>query len=67
MRVVEDLPHGFIVGANYFRRTGSAVAFTSDKGFTSVPSATWAPFRTAILDTPRQRTPPPGHGIGFVC
>lgn len=51
MRVIEDLPYGYISGADYFRSNGSKLAFTCDKGFRPEPSAPWAPFHIAVLDT----------------
>ena len=51
VRVVEDLPYGFIFGADYFRRNRSTLEFAPDKGFRPVPSAPWVPFDTAALDT----------------
>ena len=51
VRVVEDLPYGFIFGADHFRRNHSTLEFAPDKGFRPVPSAPWVPFHIAALDT----------------
>ena len=51
VRVVEDLPYGFIFGADYVRRNRSTLELAPDKGFRPVFSAPWVSFYTAALDT----------------
>lgn len=51
VRIVEDLPYGFIFGADCFRNNCSTLEFSTGRGFRPVPSAPRLPFRTAVLDT----------------
>ena len=67
VRVVEDLPYGFIFGADHFRRNHSTLEFAPDEGFRPVPSAPWVPFHIAALDTSPHPNPSAQNEIGFVC
>ena len=43
-RVVDGLPYGLIVGADYLRNEESILDFGSGKGFKHKPNAAWIPF-----------------------
>ncbi|CAB1099718.1 unnamed protein product [Ectocarpus sp. CCAP 1310/34] len=44
VRVVDGLPNGFIVGADFFSRNASVLDFSSSRGFRPVPAAPGVPF-----------------------
>ncbi|CAB1118123.1 unnamed protein product [Ectocarpus sp. CCAP 1310/34] len=43
VHVVDGLPYGFIVGADFFRRNASVLDFSSSRGFRPVPAPPWVP------------------------
>lgn len=44
VRVVDGLPYGMIIGAEYFKRNQSALDFLPFRGFQPEPGAPWVPF-----------------------
>ena len=57
LRVVDGLPYGFIVEADFFRRNASVLDFSSNRGFRPVPAAPWVPFRLTAPYAPHAASP----------
>lgn len=50
VRVVDGLPYGMIIGAEFFRRNRSALDFRPFRGFQPEPGAPWVPFANTSTD-----------------
>ena len=57
VRVVDGLPYGFIVEADFFRRNASVLDFGPNRGFRPVPAAPWVPFLSTAPYAPHAASP----------
>ena len=52
VRVVDGLPYGMIIGAEFFKRNQSSIGFLPFQGFKPEPGAPWVPFANTRNGTP---------------